>query len=250
MKRRAFLLAVGALAAGRAQAQPAPKVARVAYLSLGTAETESSFRRAVNEGLRALGWIDGRNLLIEERYAETRTENLPRLVADLLRFKPDVIVCFGPTPAMALKNAGVDIPIVFVVVWDPIRLGLAKSLAHPGDNFTGLATAVPDEFFGKQLDLLREVVPRASRLAVITNPGNPIHVSGRDRRLKLIREHGFNVVELQATTPEELEKAFREAARQKADAVSVAGDSLAYAYRKLVAQLALKYRMPTLFLFR
>jgi hypothetical protein len=97
IKRRAFLLAMGALAAERAQAQPAAKVAQVAYLSLGTPEAEVPFRRVVNEGLWALGWIEGRNLLIEERYAETRTEDLPRLVAELLRFKPDVIVCFGPT---------------------------------------------------------------------------------------------------------------------------------------------------------
>ena len=210
MKRRAFLLALTALAAERAQAQPIAKVARVACLSSGTAETEISFRRAVNDGLRALGWIEGRNLLIEERYAETRTEDLPRLTGDLLRFKPDVIVCFGPTPAVALKTAAVDIPIVFVVVWDPIRLGLAKSLGHPEGNFTGLATAVPDEFFGKQLDLLREILPRASRLGALTNPRNPMTVTGRDRRLKLGTEHGFNVVEFQATTPEELEQAFRE----------------------------------------
>jgi putative ABC transport system substrate-binding protein len=204
----------------------------------------------VNEGLRALGWIDARNLLIEERYAETRTEDLPRLVADLLRFKPDVIVCFGPAPAMALRKAGVDIPIVFVVVFDPIRLGLAKSLAHPGGNFTGLATAVSVEFFGKQLDLLREIVPRASRLAALTNPGNPMHVAGRDYRLKQAREHGFNVVELQATTPEELERAFREAARQTADALYVAGDTLAYEHRQRIAELALTHRLPSLFLFR
>ena len=250
MKRRAFLLAVGALAAGRARAQAAVKVARVAYLSLGTPEAEIPFRRAVNEGLGALGWIQGRNLLIDERYAETRTEDLPRLVADLLRFKPDVIVCFGPTPAIALKTARVDVPIVFVVVWDPIRIGLAKSLAHPEGNFTGLATGVSNEFFGKQLDLLREIVPRASRLAALTNPGNAMHVTGRDIRLRQAREHGFNVVELQATTREELEKAFPEAAQQKADALYVAGDTLAYAHRQLIAGLALKYRLPTLFLFR
>jgi putative ABC transport system substrate-binding protein len=250
MKRRAFLLAVGALVAARAQAQPAAKVARVAYLSYGTAATEGSFRGAVNEGLRALGWIEGRNLLIEERYAETRTEDLPRLVADLLRFKPDVIVCFGPTPAMALKNAGVDIPVVFVVVYDPIRLGLAKSLAHPEGNFTGLATAVPEDFFGKQLDLLREIVPHASRLAVLRNPGNPMHVANRGRGLKMAREHGFTVVEFQATTSKELEMASREAARQKADALFVAGDTLAYEHRQRVADLALKYRLPTVFLFR
>jgi putative ABC transport system substrate-binding protein len=248
MKRRAFLLALGALAAERVQAQPAAKVARVGYLSFGTAETEVTFRRAVDEGLQALGWIEGRNLQIEERYAETRTENLPRLVADLLRFKPDVIVCFGPTPAMALKNADVDIPIVFVVVFDPIRLGLAKSLAHPEGNFTGLATAVSVDLFGKQLDLLRELVPRASRLAALRNPGNPLHVAGRDQLLKQAREHGFSVVELQATTLDELEKAFRDAARQMADALYVAGDTLAYEHRQRIAELALKYRLPSLFL--
>jgi putative ABC transport system substrate-binding protein len=252
MKRRTFLLAVGALAAERVQAQPAARVARVAYLSGGTAETEVTFRRAANEGLRAFGWVEGRNLLFEDRYAETRTEDLPRLVAELLQFKPDVIVCFGPTPTMALKNAGIDIPVVFVVVWDPIRLGLAKSLAHPEGNFTGLATAVPEEFSGKQMDLLREMVPRASRLAVLANPGNPVHmnVGGRDHRNKLAMEHGFNVVELLATTREELEKAFREADRKGADVLYVPGDTLTYEHRNRIAELALQHRLPTLFLFR
>lgn len=170
MKRRTFLLAAGAFVAPRVQAQLAAMVTRVAYLSQGTAEAEVPYRRAMDEGFRALGWIEGRNLLIEERYAETRTEDLPRLVTDLLNHKPDVIVCAGPAAAMALKNAGVEIPIVFIAVWDPIGLGLARSLARPEGNFTGLATAVPEGLWGKELDLLREIVPRASRLATPHEP--------------------------------------------------------------------------------
>jgi len=252
MDRRRFIaLIAGALVAPLAAlAQPAGKVARVAYLSASGAAEAGPNRKAIMEGFRSLGWIEGRNLLIEERYAETRTEELQRLVGELVRLKPDVIVCVGPAPAMALKKAGADIPVVFIAVADPIGIGLATSLGRPDGRFTGLATMVPAGFLGKQLELLRESVPGMSRVAFLTNPGNPVHAVGRSLRLKAAQDHGFEVVELQAKTREELEAAFPEAVRQKADAMYLSGDPLPIQHRQLVAELALKHRLPIMYLFR
>ena len=245
------ILAGAALAAPiTGLAQPAAKVARIAYLSAGSIEAGASNRKAMIDGFRALGWIEGRNLLIEESYAETRTEDLPRLVSELLRVKPDVIVSIGPAPATAFKKASVDIPVVFVAVADPIGIGLVNSLARPEGRFTGLSTVVPEGFLGKQLELLRETVPRMSRVAFLTNPGNPVHTVGRSLRLQAARDNGLDVVELQARTREELEAAFPEAVRRKADAMYLSGDPLPIAHRQLVAELALKHRLPVMYLFR
>jgi putative ABC transport system substrate-binding protein len=250
--RRAVLtgLALAALAGPLASlAQPAPKVARVAFLSGSSAELHAANRREVSNGFRALGWTEGSNLRIEERYATMRMDDLPRLVEELLRSKPDLIICIGPAPALAVKKAATDIPVVFAGVADPVGLGLAKSLGRPGGNFTGFATIVPETFFGKQMELLRETVPRASRVALLTNPENPIHTAGRDLRVKAARDQAFDVVELEAKTRGELEKAFAEAARHKADAMIVSGDPVPLAHRQLVAELALKQRLPVMFLF-
>jgi putative ABC transport system substrate-binding protein len=253
MKRRALLMggaASAALAATRGLAQqPAPKVALVGFLSASSAELHAANRREVSNGFRALGWIEGTNLRIEERYANTRMEDLPRLAEELLRSKPDVIICIGPAAALAVKKAASDVPVVFAGVADPVGLGLANSLGRPGDNFTGFATIVPETFFAKQMELLRETVPQASRVALLTNPGNPIHTAGRDLRVKAARDKAFEVLELQAKTREELEKAFVAASRQRADAMIVSGDPLALAHRQLVAELALNHRLPVMFLF-
>jgi putative ABC transport system substrate-binding protein len=230
--------------------QAGAKIARIAYLSAGSAEDGAPSRKAMIDSLGALGWIEGRNLLIEVRYAEMRTEELQRLVSELLRVKPDVIVSIGPAPAAALKRAGVDIPVVFVAVADPIGIGLANSLGRPEGRFTGFSTMVPAGFLGKQLELLREVVPRMTRVAFLTNPGNPVHIAGRTLRLNAAKEHGLEVVEVQASTREELEKAFAEAARQKADGMYLSGDPLPFTHRQLVAELALKHRLPVMYLFR
>jgi putative ABC transport system substrate-binding protein len=230
--------------------QPGAKMARIAYLSAGTAKDGESNRKAMIDGLGALGWIEGRNLLIEARYAETRTQDLPRLVSELLQRKPDVIVSIGPAPTTALKGVGVDLPVVFVAVADPIGIGLANSLGRPEGKFTGLSTMVPEGFLGKQLELLREIVPRMTRVAFLTNPRNPVHITGRSLRLNAAKDLGLEVVELQATTREELEKAFAEAVRQKADGMYLSGDPLPMAHRELVSELALQHRLPVMYLFR
>src|SRR6266702_7148684 len=125
--------------------------------------------------LRKLGWVEGTTIVIELKDPDYRLDQLPALAADLVRSKPNLIVAITPQAARAAKDATSDIPIVMLFVADPVGVGLASSLAHPGGNLTGVATFVPGAFSGKALDILREVLPRAKRLAVIINPSNEIH---------------------------------------------------------------------------
>ena len=123
-------------------------------------------------GLREKGWIEGKNLLVEYRYAPDR---LPALAAELVALTPELIIASGPQPAQALKSATATIPIVFVAVFDPVGLGLVQSLSRPGGNITGLATYVPGNFVAKRIEILRELVPDASKIAILVNPRNPMH---------------------------------------------------------------------------
>ena len=251
VRRRRFLFATAVLVAVpivRAQ-QPA-KVRRIGYLGGGTSQSGAPNFKALTAGLEVLGWKEGRNLAIEVRYADTRMVDLPRLAAELVLLRPDVIVSVGPAPTLALKNLGTGIPIVFASVADPVGLGLAKSLGRPEGNITGLATLAPEFILAKQVELLRETVPRASRIAFLTNPGNPIHVQGRELRLRVAKGQGLEVVEVEATTRDALELAFAEAARQRADFMYLSGDPLPLAHPKLVAELALRHRLPVMFLFQ
>jgi putative ABC transport system substrate-binding protein len=166
-----------------------------------------------------------------------------------VRAGPDVIVAFGPAPAVELKKTRTSIPVVFIAVYDPIKLELSQSLARPDGVFTGMATA-PDTFFSKQVELLREVVPQLSQLAMLINPHNPIHTAFRDRREKQVTDLGLKSIEVHATAREDLEPAFREAAARGAQVVMVGGDPMPMSNRALVADLALRHRLPTIFLFK
>ena len=184
------------------------------------------------------------------RSAGDSTERLARRAAESVHANPEVIIANGPGPTVELKKTGTAIPIVFVAIFDPVKLGLAQSLARPGGSITGLSTAVIDSgFFAKQLSLLREVVPKTPRLALLSNPRNPIHVLFRDLRVQTTRELGFEPIEVHASAREELEPAFREAARRGAGALYVGGDPVPMSEQALVAELALRHRLPTLFLF-
>jgi putative tryptophan/tyrosine transport system substrate-binding protein len=174
MKRREFIAATAAvLVSPQLRAQV---LRRVGFLAIGDASGRAfnQSELALFEGLRNLGWIDGRNLTIEYRFSQP-ADRLSGSVADLIALSPDVLIVAGPQAAVALKSVTDKIPIVFVAVADPVALGLVQSLSRPGGNITGIATVVPGEFFGKQIEILRELVPGASKIAFLVNPGNPMH---------------------------------------------------------------------------
>ena len=251
VRRRCLLSAMAALAtAPIALAQQPAKVARIAYLSSETSQSGAANFKALKAGLEALGWNEGRNLAIDVRYAGNKAAEVPHLADELVRLRPDVIVSIGPAPTLALKQLRTRIPVVFLSVADPVGLGLAKSLGRPEGNFTGFATLAPEFILAKQIELLRETVPRASRIAFLTNPGNPIHVQGRELRLRVAKGQGLEVVEVEAITREGLERAFAEAARKKADFMYLSGDPLPLAHPDFVAELALRHRLPVMFLFQ
>jgi putative tryptophan/tyrosine transport system substrate-binding protein len=248
MKRREFIAATAALLVSprRSRAQGARR--RLGVLAIN--EMLPNMQNAWLDGLRNHGWIDGRNLIIEYRYARSQGR-LPALAAELVALGPDLLIAANPQSAVALKSATANIPIVFVAVSDPVGIGLVQGLSRPGGNITGLATFVPGQFTSKMIETLREMVPTASKIAILVNPGNPIHRlivaeelprAGQDLRVAL------PIVE--ASTAEELDIAFASAAAQHADAIIVFGDPLTIQHAPRVIALAAKHRLPASYLFR
>jgi putative tryptophan/tyrosine transport system substrate-binding protein len=247
--RRQLLAALGTLLVGEpGRAQGSGKLARVGFLSPLTVAQGEPYLRALLTGLQALGWSQGGNLLVDARFADAVDAEVPRLARDLVRLRPDMIVCGGPVTALALKKLDAKIPVVFVFVANPVALGLVGELARPGGNFTGLASMDSGSLAAKQIQLLREVVPRASRMAVLLNPANPNHASGREPLRRGLNELGLKAIEIEATTRDDLEAGFAEAGRQRADCMWAGGDALFLAHAELIAALALKHRIPTMFL--
>src|SRR4029077_11231057 len=205
---------------------------------------------ALRDGLRNSGWIGGQNLTIE--YRETQTQDrLPALAAELIALSPDLLIATSPQATVALKSATASIPIVFVAVGDPVGLGLVQSLSRPGGNITGLATYVPGQFAGKMIDTLREMVPTASKIAILVNPGNPIHrLIVAEELPQTARKLGVAVPTVEATTAEELDIAFASAAAQRADAIIPFGDALTVNNATRVTALAAEHRLPALYIFR
>jgi putative tryptophan/tyrosine transport system substrate-binding protein len=174
MRRRKFIATTAALLVSpwRSRAQETRR--RLGFLTIGERPpTMGPSFTAFLDGLRNRGWIDGRNLIIEWRYAQSQ-DHLPALAAELVALSPDLFIAVAPQPAVALKSATATIPIVFVSVGDPVGIGLVQSLARPGGNITGLTTVVPG-FIKKDIEVFREIVPTASKIALLLNPGNPIH---------------------------------------------------------------------------
>ena len=174
MHRRAFLgtLASGLLAAPLAvEAQQAGRVSRIGLLSSASPSAGADRLRAFKEGLHALGYVEGRNLIIEYRWAEGRDERLPALAADLVRLKVEMIVTQGTSASLEARRVSATMPVVFAVAGDPVAAGLVASLTHPGGNVTGLAV-MGSEMTAKRLELLREALPQVTRVAALWNPGN------------------------------------------------------------------------------
>ena len=249
MDRREFIAATAALlvSSRRSQAQGTPR--RVGYLD--RAPIYLPLYKVWLDSMRDHGWIEGKNLIVDYRSAEGHAERLPPLAAELVALKPDVLVGPGPQPALALKSATASIPIVFVVVLDPVGLGLVQSLSHPGGNITGLATAVPGGMTGKDAGILRELVPGATKIALLVNPENPIHrLQMTEEFPRTARDMGVALPIVEATTADELDTAFASAAAQQADAMIVLGDPLANHEASRVTALAAKHHLPAMYHFR
>jgi putative ABC transport system substrate-binding protein len=201
--------------------------------------------------LRDHGWIEGKNLIVDYRSAEGRAERLSALAAELVTLKPDLLVGPGPQVALALKSATATIPIVFVAVADPVMLGLVQSLSRPGGNITGLATLVPG-FTSKEIEILREMVPTASKVAILVNPGNPIHrLIVAEELPQTARKLSVALPIIEATTADELDTAFASAVAQQADAMIVFADPLTtIQHAPRVVALAAEHHLPAIYLFR
>jgi putative tryptophan/tyrosine transport system substrate-binding protein len=243
-KLAALMAALGLLAAPLvAEAQQAGKIYRVGVLSGGPAKPNPSLD-AFRQSLLALGWVEGRNVTIEARFADGKMDRLAGLAMDLVRLDVQVIVAGPSTVAQAAHQTTATIPIVMVGVGDPIKLGFVKSLHHPGGNMTGLASLLP-ELEAKSFQLLVELVPRLTRVAVLLNPDNPLHeVKDAEAAAKLV---GLQLVTVQARAPEEFPAAFDAIAKARAGAVDIWGDPVFGRHRAVLLDLATKSRLPTMF---
>jgi putative ABC transport system substrate-binding protein len=227
-----------------AEAQQAAKIPRIGYLSAIPRSNNASRVESFLEGLRKLGYVEGKNLVIEWRFAEGNADRLPSLAAELVHLKVDVIVAAASPPTRAAKEATVTIPIVMAVDDDPVGSGYVASLARPGGNITGLATLSP-EIAGKQLELLKETIPTLSRVAVLgtsTVPQYTITVKEIELAAKAL---GVKALFLDVRNPKDIESVFRTASKERASAVVVLGSPVLRSQQKQVVDLALKYRLPT-----
>jgi putative ABC transport system substrate-binding protein len=252
--RRAFIgtLAGGLLAAPlAAEAQPAAgQVYRIGFFTTFPVDPQKNpIWNAFVEGLRDLGYVEGRNLQIERR-AGGQAEQLPVVAAELVALGLSVIVALGPGPSRAATRATATVPIVFIGVADPVGLGLVASLARPGGNVTGLASVEWEGFTAKQLQVIKETLPKASRVALLVNLSNEMIVKVVPQEQAAADKLGIKLQIVEAREVGDLESAFAAAKQGQADLVHVYGDPLAFVHRARIAELALKHRLPTMHFFR
>jgi putative ABC transport system substrate-binding protein len=202
------------------------------------------------EGLREHGWVDGGNLHIEYRYYRGQNEQLPALAAELAASRPEVIVAQASPAAAAIHAAAPTVPLVFLNVGDPIALGLVESLAHPGGHASGFATLSPEGFMGKTIQLLKELVPRASRIAQFINPSNPMIRRFLKDNAEIEQQLGVKLIVVEASTADQFEAAFASAVNQGAEAINVGSDPLTFVHSAEVVALAARYRLPAMYLER
>jgi putative ABC transport system substrate-binding protein len=230
------------------EAQQPKKVFRIGYLLPGNPASESNVSEATRLALRELGYIEGRTIATEYRYAEGKRDRFPELAAELVRLKVDVlVVAGGNTPVRAVKNATKTIPIVMAGGSDPVEAGLVESLARPGANVTGL-TNLARELGGKRLELLKEAVPKLARVAVLYDPVNPSHV--REVKEVLPMTAGALKVTIQpweVPDPENFERAFGTFNKEHPDGLYVLSGTRVWAIYKLIASFALKSRLPSIY---
>ena len=246
MKRRAFISLLGGAVAWplAAYAQQPAKLPTIGFLASATPETQGRLVAAFVQRLRELGWIENRTVAIEYRWAEGRPERFAEIAAEFVRLEVNVIVTPATAAVVAAKQATSVIPIVFGAAGDPVGTGLVASLARPGGNVTGLSMQIPD-LAGKRLEVLREVVPRLRRLAILVNVGNPVSLLELGEVQAAARTVGLDVITSEIQRAEDIVPAF-EALNGRAEALYVCIDPLVVAHRIRINTLALAARLPTM----
>jgi ABC-type uncharacterized transport system substrate-binding protein len=232
-----------------AEAQQAAKVPRIGVLSSFAPSGAAVWHQAFQEGLRDLGWVEGKNIAIEYRYSEGRADRLPELATDLVRLNVDIIVAHTNTDALAAHRVTKTIPVVMATAGDPVTTGLVKSLARPGGNVTGLSQMSPD-LAGKRLELLKETVPKLSRVAVLWNPEGPTSPLAWKEIQLPAGQLNLQLHSLEVRSPDDFDKAFEDATGARAGALAIMPDPLFVTNLKRIANLAAKSRLPSIYHLR
>jgi putative tryptophan/tyrosine transport system substrate-binding protein len=226
-----------------AEAQQPAKIPRIGFLGNSTPALEANLIGPFREGLRDLGYVEGKNIVIEWRWVEGKYDRFPTLIAELIASKVELIVTAGTLATIALKKATTTLPLVMIAVGDPVGTGLIASFAHPGGNLTGL-TSISPELDGKRLELLREVVPKISYVAVLWNPTSPLQVVAERETQVAAKAMGIKVLSLGVQAAAEFDKAFATILRERARSLLVLADRLFLHHRVRIMDFANQNRLP------
>ena len=249
MDRRTFIGCIGGTLAlaGAARPQQSGKVFRLGWLET-TSDAGTPLGDAFDAAMRERGWIEGQNFTVERRLSGGHSERFPALAAELVQRNVDLIVTAGTAPTIAAKNATSTIAIVFHSVGDPVGSGFVASLARPGGNITGLGGLGPG-MHAKHVELLKEAVPTAARIAMMTNSTLPLHTIYRAEVEPTARSLGLTVMPVEVRAPEDIDGAFAMVARAKVDGLLILGQPILFGAREKIARLALEQRLPAVVVF-
>jgi len=238
-----LLLTVFLPAGFLAEAQQLKKVPRIGFLGNSTVALEANLVGPFREGLRDLGYVERKNILIEYRWAEGKYERFPELIGELVNLQVEIIVTAGTPASLAVKKATTSIPLVMIAVGDPIGTGLIASLAHPGGNITGL-TSIAADLEGKRLELLREVIPKLSHIAVLWNPASPFQVVSEKELQAAAQVMRIKVLSLGVQAQEQFDNVFATIRRERPGALLVLADRLFLHNRARIMDFAVQNRLP------
>ena len=244
-----FSLILGALLFAfcfEVRGQAAEKIARIGYMAAPTSSAELPRIDAFRQGLRALGYVEGHNIAIDYRFADGKFERLPEVAAELVRLKVDVLIAVSTNAALVAKRATSTIPILFIGVSGPIEAGLVESLARPGGNITGL-TNIASVLSGKRLEVLKETIPKLSRIAVLWDPQNPGSSLQWKESEIAAKELSLQIYPMEVSSANKYESAFNEAMKARSAALAVTLNPLAASNQKRLVELAAKYRLPAIY---
>ena len=233
---------------GVADAQPQKKIPRIGFLGNSTAALEANLVGPFREGLRELGYVEGQNIVIEYRWADGKYERFPALIHELLAQKVDLIVTAGTPAAQAFQKAGAPIPLVMVAVGDPVGTGIVASLNHPGGNMTGL-TSISPELEAKRIELLSEVIPKLSHIAVLWNPMNAFHAIEKKEVEKAAAAFHMKVLYLAVTSEDQFDNAFAQIRKERPAALLVLADRVYLHNRARIMDFAVGHRLPGVYAY-